>query len=126
MDKKNTLANPENDSMNSLKMTTNYSSKSKTFNKSEKTKSEISKSKIDINARSYAQIMDQHAEHILYARNGLIIQETPEFESFKRVAENFGIWAQLIIYLNEIQIYCRILKEKLLKVNGSILLRHCA
>lgn len=69
--------------------------------------------------------MDEHAEHILYVRNGTILEETPEFESFKRVAENHAIWEELRIYLEEIETYCRMLKEKLLKVNGSLLLQLC-
>jgi hypothetical protein len=54
------------------------------------------------NARTYAQIMDEHAEHILYVRNGSVLEETPEFESFKRVCEQNGIWEQLNVYIQEI------------------------
>ena len=35
--------------------------------------------------RGYDKMMDQHALHVFMIRNGKIIQETPEFMSFKRV-----------------------------------------
>ena len=63
--------------------------------------------------------MDEHALHVFMVRNGEVLQETPEFESFKRV---YGLmWAEVLPYLEELENYCKMLKIKLLKVNGSAL-----
>lgn len=37
--------------------------------------------------RGYDKIMDEHALHIFLIRYGKVIEETPEFVSFKRVCE---------------------------------------
>lgn len=38
-----------------------------------------------LDARGYDKVMDEHALHVFMIRKGKIIQETPEFLSFKRV-----------------------------------------
>ena len=43
------------------------------------------KEKSGVDERGYDKIMDQHALHVFMIRKGKIIQETPEFVSFKRV-----------------------------------------
>lgn len=71
------------------------------------------------NPREYDELMDEHALHIFMVRNGKVLDETPEFESFKRVYSL--MWGDMIPYLTELEIYCRLLKVKILKVNGSAL-----
>lgn len=65
--------------------------------------------------------MDEHALHIFLVRNGKVIRETPEFESFKRVHSQ--IWGRITQYITQLEIYCRMLKVKLLRVNGSRLVQ---
>lgn len=72
-------------------------------------------------SRHYKKIMDEHALHIFLVRNGSAIKETPEFESFKRVHSQ--IWGKVTYYISQIEIYCRMLKTKLLRVNGSLLIQ---
>lgn len=73
------------------------------------------------NPRKYSALMDDHALHIFFVRNGKAIEETPEFESFKRV--HSSIWGKVLRYISQIEIYCRILRTKMLKVNGSLLVK---
>ena len=71
------------------------------------------------NPRDYDKLMDEHALHVFMVRNGESLQETPEFESFKRVYQL--MWAEIIPYLDGLESYCKMLKIKMLKVNGSAL-----
>lgn len=75
----------------------------------------------DKDPRKYDVLMDEHALHMFMVRNGEIVDTTPEFESFKRVYKL--MWSDILPYLQEIQIYCRVTKMKLLNVNGSELIR---
>lgn len=75
----------------------------------------------ETNPRKYSALMDEHALHIFLVRNGKAIEETPEFESFKRV--HSSIWGHIKRYISQIEIYCRMLEVKMLKVNGSLLVR---
>ena len=71
--------------------------------------------------RGYVEIMDQHALHIFFVRMGRVVEESPEFESFKRV--HVSIWGKVTNYLAHLEIYCKLLKIKMLRVNGSKLVQ---
>ena len=72
--------------------------------------------------RSYEDIMDTHALHIFYVRNGQIMHQSPEFESFKRVYSHK--WKELKTWLDLLESVCRRLNLKLLKVQGGKLLKY--
>jgi hypothetical protein len=82
----------------------------------------LSKTNLDMNTlRSYEDIMDKHALHIFYVRNGKIMHESPEFESFKRVYSHR--MEELKVWLDLLESVCKRLNVKLLKVNGGKLLK---
>lgn len=66
--------------------------------------------------------MDKHALHIFYVRNGKIMNESPEFESFKRVYSYK--WEELEEWLDLLESVCLRLDIKLLKVEGGKLLKY--
>ena len=66
--------------------------------------------------------MDKHALHIFYVRNGIIMHESPEFESFKRLYTSR--FSDLEKWLNLLETVCRRLEVKLLQVNGGKLLKY--
>jgi hypothetical protein len=67
--------------------------------------------------RGYEKMMDQHALHVFMIRNGKIIQETPEFLSFKRVIDRD--LNRIVPFLLTIEQFAAFLEKKLIKVNGS-------
>src|SRR3990167_126892 len=71
-----------------------------------------------INEREYEDMMDQHALQIFMLRNGRIVAETPEFQSFKRLAKMDRVRP----YLDLVQTFASKLGIKTLWVNGSKLL----
>ena len=71
--------------------------------------------------RDYEDLMDQHALQIFLVRNGQIIDETPEFQSFKRLAGKK--WQKLIPFLNLLLKCISKLDLKLVRINGSDLLK---
>lgn len=70
--------------------------------------------------RLYEEIMDQHALQIFLIRNGEVIDETPEYQSFKRLAAKR--WAKVMPFILLLQKYVLKLGVKLIKVNGSKIL----
>lgn len=66
--------------------------------------------------------MDKHALHIFYVRHGVIMHESPEFESFKRLYSSR--FSDLEKWLNLLESVCRRLDIKLLQVNGGKLLKY--
>ena len=83
----------------------------------------LSRTNVDMNTlRSYEDIMDKHALHIFYVRNGKIMHESPEFESFKRVYSHR--MEELQVWLDMLEKVCTKLDVKLLKVNGGKLLKY--
>lgn len=71
-----------------------------------------------INEREYEEMMDQHALQIFMLRNGRIVAETPEYQSFKRLAKSEKVRP----YLELLQKFASKLHIKTLWVNGSKLL----
>ena len=71
-----------------------------------------------INEREYEEMMDQHALQIFMLRNGRIVAETPEYQSFKRLAKAERVRP----YLDLLQKFAAKLQIKTLWVNGSKLL----
>ena len=67
--------------------------------------------------RDYEKIMDEHALHVFMIRNGKIIQETPEFISFKRVIRKD--LAKIVPFLLTLEQFAAFLEKKLIKINGS-------
>jgi hypothetical protein len=70
--------------------------------------------------RQYEEIMDQHALQIFLIRNGQVIEETPEYQSFKRLAGKK--WPKVLPFILLLQKYVLKLGVKLIKVNGSKIL----
>lgn len=71
--------------------------------------------------RGYEDLMDEHALQIFIVRNGMIIEETPEFQSFKRLASKR--WAKLQPFLKLLLKCISKLSIKLIRINGSDLLK---
>lgn len=66
--------------------------------------------------------MDKHALHIFYVRNGKIMHESPEFESFQRVYSYRR--SEVKLWTDMLESTCMKLGIKLLKVNGGKLLKY--
>lgn len=71
--------------------------------------------------REYEDMMDEHALQIFMVRNGKIIEETPEYQSFKRIAGKR--WEKMIPFLKLLLKCIGDLNIKLVKINGSDLLK---
>lgn len=70
--------------------------------------------------REYEQVMDEHALQIFLIRNGKVIEETPEYQSFKRLAgTKYDVMEK---YLKVLLKYIEKMDIKLIRVNGSELL----
>lgn len=67
--------------------------------------------------RDYDKIMDDHSQHVFQIRKGKVIQETPEFISFKRVCEKE--WNRIEPLIFTLESYAKLLNYRLLKINGS-------
>jgi hypothetical protein len=72
--------------------------------------------------RKYEEMMDQHALQIFMLRNGRLVSETPEFQSFKRLAK----MEKVRPFLELLQDFASKLGIKTLWVNGSKLLLFAA
>lgn len=73
-----------------------------------------------VKEREYEELMDQHALQIFMVRHGKIVEETPEYHSFKRLAG--PRWEKVQPYLTVLLRLVRRSKEKLVRINGSLLL----
>ena len=73
-----------------------------------------------IREREYEELMDQHALQIFMVRGGKIIEETPEYHSFKRLAG--PKWEKVQPFLAVLLKLVRRSKEKVVHINGSMLL----
>lgn len=71
--------------------------------------------------RGYEDLMDQHALQIFLVRHGKVIDETPEFQSFKRLAGKR--WEKVAPYLKLLLKCINRLELKLVRINGSDLLK---
>lgn len=67
--------------------------------------------------RGYERMMDEHALHIFLIRFGKVIEETPEFISFKRICERD--WGKILPLIKILEKNSAILGIKLIKVNGG-------
>ncbi len=75
-----------------------------------------------IRERDYEDIMDQHALQIFLVRKGKIIEESPEYHSFKRLAE--GRWDKVEPHIILLLKTIKTLELKLVRINGSELLSY--
>ena len=73
-----------------------------------------------IKEREYEDMMDQHALQIFMVRQGKIVEETPEYQSFKRLAG--GKWVALQPFLLALSKLIKQSGAKLVYINGSALL----
>lgn len=69
--------------------------------------------------RGADKLMDEHAAHILLIRKGKVIEETPEFISFKRVIDKD--WNKITPFLKTLENFATILEYKIIKVDGNVL-----
>lgn len=67
--------------------------------------------------RNYERMMDEHALHIFLVRYGKVIEETPEFVSFKRICELE--WHRILPLIKMMEKNAKNLGIKLIKVNGG-------
>ena len=74
-----------------------------------------------LQAREYEDVMDQHALQIFLVRHGKVIEESPEFQSFKRLAGKK--WQKLTPFLKLLLRCVSKLGLKLVRINGSDLLK---
>ena len=86
----------------------------------EKTLTAAKSAQTFVKEREYEELMDQHALQIFMVRHGKIVEESPEYHSFKRLAG--PRWEKAQPYLAALLRLVRRSQEKLVRINGSLLL----
>lgn len=70
-----------------------------------------------INNRTYNELLDKFSRHIIYIRNGVLLKDTPEFQSFHRIyKKNWKKIELLLVHLEEI---FKEFKVKLVCLDGN-------
>ena len=91
------------------------------MSKNDQSSKTVTKNKLQLVDRGYEELMDQHALQIFMIRNGMVIEETPEYQSFKRITARHA--AEIAPWLALIQQYVSKMQIKLIRVNGSELMK---
>jgi hypothetical protein len=91
------------------------------LSKNDQNSKTVTKNKLQLVDRGYEELMDQHALQIFMIRNGMVIEETPEYQSFKRITARHA--AEIAPWLALIQQYVSKMQIKLIRVNGSELMK---
>jgi hypothetical protein len=76
-----------------------------------------------VKKREYEQLMDEHSEHMIIFRRGRVLEETPEFESYRRKFADD--WDALAAMLLQIESICVQYAVPLAVVNGKLLAELC-
>jgi hypothetical protein len=74
-------------------------------------------------ARPYNQLLDDHSAHFIIIRKGVTLDDTPEFESYRRT--NLPMWRTLIAMLLQLEAICVQYAVPLATVDGKRLAALC-